>query len=585
MTRFQLSSSSIYETPNMFTGSPPSNIPSMRRSDDAPLYQRIRNQGSNDTPSTRLVSVSSDGLQMHTLIKLDNNMQQYVIETHQLPIVQSDERSRTDPATGSESPALIRTPLTDDICKALEVDPPLELVSVDIETTTCLEQRSGRSVTSCLCLYTCKNVFLLVLGYERSITSSVYGSPTPYGSPVRGDIIDIKEPFDRYLEGSQNIAIIRVRPAPQKYIHHVTISPKRCIAALIHLKATNEYRLMLHHSDGTVTTPVEWKGSENVSGLDRTEAFVDFCFTQADGMAIFPSMSVLFLKKSGEVMTACPIVFHGTIVGKSYVQEALDYLEAVREQLPNRSCARFRQIKAAEQYIVDVFGIKRTRSTSNMFCTAQILTSDPRVETAAVWPVAVQGPVLLSSQDENQLTSVALTIEPFGSCEKFAGVSIGRTDHIVEFGVISPTSFIPRFAYESISDFYDLNEEQYKLGSLVEEMQLSSEKSTNSGIDRFCKISIVPDPISSTLLHYVTNSFVGTMSTNVMKVTSSSLSQTNIDEPVRTTAWLNVTSSSSTNAVILGSIVSDFSHSIIMNSKQYLVTATRPLSLPLQQIP
>jgi hypothetical protein len=95
------------------------------------------------------------------------------------------------------------------------------------------------------------------------------------------------------------------------------------MAALVYNHDANEYSVLLHHSDGTVTIPAEWRGSEEIDGVDNTENIVDFCFAQSTGLSIFPSMSILLLKGSGEVMALTRIVFGGAVVAKSFVEEGL----------------------------------------------------------------------------------------------------------------------------------------------------------------------------------------------------------------------------------------------------------------------
>jgi hypothetical protein len=301
MTRFQLSSSSNYGSD--YESSSSNNqlqVGSSNSRGGESLYSRIsgRNESSR---SVRLVTISPDGQSMHSLIKSDVN-NRFIIETHRLPIQNEEKVSECRDESTRENPPVIRNQLPEDILRALEVDPPIELVCIEGESTSMSSTREDMKELPHLCLYTRKSAFLLELGYEPNNTTGFGASPTPFGISMSGCVLSLKEPFERYLEKSPKITIIRVRPAPQRHADYVTVTPKTCMAALIYNTEINEYSILLHHSDGTITTPAEWKGPEEVVGIVNAEEYVEFCFAQSLGLALFPSMSILLLKRSCEVM-------------------------------------------------------------------------------------------------------------------------------------------------------------------------------------------------------------------------------------------------------------------------------------------
>jgi hypothetical protein len=97
--------------------------------------------------------------------------------------------------------------------------------------------------------------------------------------------------------------IVRRNEEAFRHADYVTVSPRTSMAALIYNTEINENSFLLHHSDGTITTPAEWKGPEEVVGMVNAEEYVEFCFAQSSGLARFPSMSILLLKDQGSYGT------------------------------------------------------------------------------------------------------------------------------------------------------------------------------------------------------------------------------------------------------------------------------------------
>lgn len=513
------------------------------------------------TSSVRLVTSSSDGQFMYSLVKSDLNGK-YVIDAHRAPIrTEADLTDNQQQDDNSDYPNIVRTQLPENVARALEIDSPMELLCLDGETIS-NAKKMQRAKLHHLCLYTRKSAFLLHLGYGSSNEPKL----------MNGRIVSTKEPFERQLE-SQRTTIVRIRPAPQRYTDHATVSPCNSMAALLYNKDVNEYSIVLHHTDGTVTTPVEFKGPEEVADISMLEEIVDFCFAQSFGLSMFSSMAILLLKGSGEMMAASPIVFQGAVVSKSYVQECIDFLRGDREQVPNRNSSKFRQLMAAEQYLIDVFGASRTSqlADNSSFYSAQVLLP-LTVESAASWPVAMQGPIIIQNVDENVLSSFAITIESFGGTDNLAGVAIGKTGYDVDFAALSLTSLLPRFAFESDTDAYELNDELYELSAFVERVGLA--KGVDITRDSPGSFVLLRDPIENTLLHCVTSKSVGTISTNCFKITSRKLgshdivvsnSLCNSDDDIRTTAWssINIVSTSKSCIGVVVACGNNMDHELI----------------------
>lgn len=500
--------------------------------------------------SVHLVTLSSDGQFVFSLIKSDS-YGKYTIDTHHSPITSGDRAPENEPQDdNSDNPTTIRTQLPEMVSRALDIDSAVELICVDGEAIS-----SSKKTKYCklppLCLYTRKNAFLLHIEYNNSRDSR----------SLAGKIVSFKEPFERQLERHRS-TIIRIRPAPQRFTDHATVSPGNSMAALLYNKDVNEYSIVLHHADGTVTAPTEFRGPEDVADADlgRMEEIVDFCFAQSFGLSIFSSMTILLLKGSGEIMSACPIVFQGAVVAKSFIQEGIDFLQGVREQtIPDRNSPKFRQFLAAQQYLIDVFGASRTSqlADNSSFSSAQVLVPST-VDSAASWPVSIQGPIVIQHVDENVLSSFAVTIESFGGTDNLAGVAIGKTSYEVDFVALSPTSFIPRFAFESVTDAYTLNDELYKLSAIVERVSLAN--GLDIAGDLLGPFSLLRDPIESTLMHCITSKLVGTISTNCLKVASRNLlCQEAQDEATRTTAWSSINVASA-NKFFIGAVVACRNH-------------------------
>jgi hypothetical protein len=480
--------------------------------------------------------------------------------------------------------SVIRVELPQEVQEALKIDPPLELICVQQHRETSRNRRSSRlwntdihideddddddfdahdKIEKCdlpqLCLYTRKNAFILVFRTAVGCLSNRGGDSS---SMHRGTMtIHASEPLDSLFELSIRQSILRMRPIPSS----IVLAPKGSMVALLENSETYEYTVALHHSDGTVTTPLSF----NVEALvdDMNERFVDFCFPSSNSgsLALLASTSILLLKSNGDVYVASPITLDGTVVSRAQVTEIMAYLDSNLKTEGGNNGAntpKWRQCKAAKQYFIDVFlgGTTSWMDPRHQFLTAQVL-EHPQEQSAAQWPVKLQGPALLHSQHESY-TTTSITVEGFGgSLDCLVGAAIGKRDGRVDLVAFSPTALLPRFAFEKPSDGNDLDDALFRLSAFVERIDLFGGKSKNVGADplisssaegdRSCVV-LIPDPVVDTLLHYVTRRTVITISSNAMRTTNRKLrgGAMNMD-PLRTGAWCCLSSATDIEGVVV----------------------------------
>jgi hypothetical protein len=349
----------------------------------------------------------------------------------------------------------IQTKLPELIVASLEIDPPIELLYLDGDNKK--ESKGGKPYR--FCLYTRKSLFVLQI-------STGSASNTLNGICI-GEVVSLSEPLERYLDVSMQTSVVRVRPAPS----HALLAPTGCFAVLTENTEICEYSILLHNSNGIVSAPLYF-GIENV--VANSECFVDFCFANSSGLGLLASMTVLLLKESGDVLAASPVVFDGAVTAMALVKESVGHLEMQMEK-HDRSTAKWRQCRAAFQYIVDVF-CHGDHNRGN-FRTANVLNQ--KEKSAAKWPIKLQGPLLFHSHLDPRPPSV--TIEPFGSTDCLAGIAIGKEAYYVDFVAISSSALLPRFVFESANDSHDIDDTLFKLSSVVERICLSEDgDSTNA---------------------------------------------------------------------------------------------------------
>ncbi|GAX14272.1 hypothetical protein FisN_1Hh467 [Fistulifera solaris] len=416
-----------------------------------------------------------------------------------LPLVLDEFEDRTD-SSASKLPASILVELTDTVKNTLRIDPPLELLCVEGEGSSRADQTDGRRSLPRLCLYTSRDVFLLEMHYE----------PQPSGQPVRGTMTSVTQPFEKYLAASLSHNIIRVRPAPQKSSGFAVMCPGCSMCALIENTDVQEYSLLLRHSDGGITRPLVFS-MEDLD--DRTMEFiVDFTFARSSGLSLLSSMTVIFLKGSGDLYSASPIVFDGCVVPISTLKEAVDFVEATTAGLDS-SQPKWRQYTVVNRYLLEAFGDYRDQSLSNnQFATANITSMSSREASTVAFPVKCQGPILLAGSLES--TTPAVTLECFGGGENLVGLAIARAGgYEVDFAAVSPTALISRFTYEPRSDTFALDDDIWKLGAWLEQVDVTEDH--GSALEK--SVALLNDPLVDSLIHVATPSFVVTLSTNAIQ--------------------------------------------------------------------
>lgn len=358
------------------------------------------------SPSSSSVSLSCSspgGRAIHSLLTTSSG--EYYIETYSLPLAGTAESSESSHDHGS--PSKIRTRLPGKICSALSRYPAIELLCVDVEsspsklsTFTAGEtpenfRKNGKAVAllPSLCLYTKKDVFLLEITYETRVASE-----------VEGVVSNVWEPYEEFLIGNSTSNILRIRQAPQKIHDYATMCPVGAMSMLTKNSSTSEYCLCVYHGNGRSQSPTE---SGNKMGLtshyfqmedlaDPNERIANFCFCQSNKLPLLSSLTVAFLKVSGEVLFATPIVFHGTVVSSPTVTKTLDFLRSSLNEM-EKNTSTWRQFLVAEQFLSDTFP---TSGTTNFVTVGQATNGSSKFSEVSQWPVQIQGPILLPPQLE-----------------------------------------------------------------------------------------------------------------------------------------------------------------------------------------
>jgi hypothetical protein len=497
-------------------------------------------QGATPLPySVTLSCLSPDGRAVHSLHA--NNRE---LETYTLPLA-GTVGDDTIPSI------IIRFPLPETVVTALQRNPAIELLCVDVEgdpgTTPNGIQRLPK-----LCLYTKKDVFVLELGYTPPMTSG----------RVQGTCLAVSEPFDSLLLGnSTSLNIIKIRQAPQQAQGYATMCLPEAMAMLTHDVTVNEYSLTLHHGRGSssaLTTPLVYGIEQLDEQMDR---LTDFCFLQSNAFSLFSNLSVGFLKATGEVFQASPILFRGTVVSQEIVTQSLHYLQAQIDKY-DVATPRGRQVRSARQYLVDCFPNENSRGH---FITGQ--QRSPAFE----WQAQMQGPILLlpESSDDSESQATCMEIFPAGD---LCGVAVGYDGYQVEFGLVAPTLFIPRFQLEHTQDTVTLDQD-LKWGAVVTRVDLRDDEESNHHSSCSC-VALVRDPIMETVVHYVTPTGIKSISTNALNVAANRLTAGNVssgifsppskarDTPVKTTGWscLDVSNVDTIPKTVVGAVVSGDVH-------------------------
>lgn len=478
--------------------------------------------------SVRLSCSSPGGRAIHSLSSPSSGA--YYIETHKLPLEGTTKNER--PNYVERSPYIIRTRLPEKICSALSRYPAIELLCVDVANAVANTKRTNKNENNCtqlplLCLYTEKDVFILDITYEATIAAE-----------VEGVVSNILEPYEEFLIGNAVTNIVRIRQAPQKFNGYATLCPVGAMSMLTQNPSTSEYCLCIYHgiferSPSSITSKTRMGLTSHYFRMeylsDPSERISDFCFCQSRELPLLSSLTVAFLKVSGEVHFATPIVFHGTVVPSQTVTESMDFLDSSLKESDTHT-ATWRQFRTAKQFLIDAFP---NNGRTNFVTVGQITTarSSSRPEPPLQvfnWQLQIQGPILLPPHPEElsyvdnnndlQMMMSAESIEPFATEGDLAGLSIGHLAKMVDFAVVSPSSFVPRFEFESPNDTDELNQ-NLMIGHIVNRVNLDGSNITVE--DSVVKgIKLIPDPMMGNVIHYMTPNQIIGISTNATKIAS-----------------------------------------------------------------
>ena len=444
--------------------------------------------GATRSSRIRLLScLSPDGRSVHSLSS------DGCVETHSLPL----EGTSDDEILDRDMPSIVRTQLPERVLKALKLNQAIELVCVEGDSMpTSLSPL--KQLLPLLCLYTSKAAFLIQISYP----------PTTVGI-ARGEVMSLSEPFESILLTSSSIDIIRLRPAPQRYMGYALMCPRGSMAALVRDASINEFRLVLHHGNGRVTTPLEF----SLEDFDGSNNVCDFCFGQSNELSLLATMSIYLLQQSGNILAASPIPFHGAVASVMVVMETTRYLEDLIAS--EKRDAQFRRARAAQCMLVQIFGEINGKDSFDTV-TAQVGVGG--VNHATKWPVQIQGPVIVPPVAEPDDASKALAIEVFFSMD-LVGLVVAREGSRCHFCVTLPSAVLPRTTYESIDNSWDseiLNKDLQDLGAVVEQVEVDDEQGHQPSVTT----AWVRDPSDSTMIHFVSDFRVVTFITNAMEIFS-----------------------------------------------------------------
>ncbi|KAL7575745.1 hypothetical protein ACA910_003077 [Epithemia clementina (nom. ined.)] len=293
-------------------------------------------------------------------------------------------------------------------------------------------------------------------------------------------------------------------------------------------RANNEYHVVCLESKGQIKRPTFSFGLEQITGgMNR---IVDFCFAQSTGLSLLSSLSMLLLKASGDVLAASPFVFDGTLVPRLKLQETMDFLHVGLQKL-ERSQPKWRQYRAAQQFLTDVFPL----SDRQTHYVAAKTSSRCHAENASAWPIRLQGPIIFRNEQEEFSSSDVsyAAIENFGRSD-LVGFAVGDTEGRIDFGVTSPTTLIPRFAFESRNDAFALDDVIFQSSAWVERVGLGLESSDA------LSLTLHQDPNFDSILHFVSNNLVASINSNCIRCAISRIQDSDSTLQVSTDAWGNL---------------------------------------------
>jgi hypothetical protein len=546
--------------------------------------------------------------------------------------------------TTAKTPCIV-TKLPTRLLRMLQIYPPAELFCW--ESPPCvsgLDALEKEDVMSLLCLYTEKSVIILQISLPLN---DQLGS-----SVVAGVIRNLFEPIQSFLTDREDMdVIVRIRPAPTCFDDNSIVwAPIGSFVVMLENSVTRHTTIALYHSSSGIAIPsqstptgastsnflasvfdpnsvtmfkdldharkvtvlTEYRAdtlSENAESLERV---VDFCFAgthrcsrrsnseddqQYGDLSFFSAISLFLVKQSGEILVLTPVVFDGAVAPRILIAQATEFLrQQICEMGHRRNSAQYRQYKAAECYLRDLFhpiaGTSSSRSaiakslSESHYERARIITAS--TENASNWPIQQPRTLVtfsstLSDQIDGKDLKQHVAIQSVGlrGGNGFVGVVHTCPWGMFHFVLVSPTALIPRFIFETTTDRYDIDAAITKLVSIVDRIHaINSDRSSQVGDEKmkriqessrqrrklsFPSVQLICDEFNENLFHFVSAGNVITIFNNALQIVAQNLTQAagissheaGLAEEKRAMACcsLNVLSQDSTDRTIQGAWV------------------------------
>jgi len=435
-----------------------------------------------------------------------------------------------DPSKAKQLPKVMTAALPKRIVHALLIDEPLGLI--------CGVAASSQEPNT--------NTLRRTKTPKNRVTLTIYSAVSVW--TVRVTVVDaslciedgdVSEPFEEYLVACPtDTRIVRVRAPVGELI------PPGSLAMLVNTtNTTGDHRLVLHHGDGTLTHPLQFHDNND----DDSDPVVDFALLESE-------FAVLMLHTSGSVYAASPILFDGTALPTQVVRHRVSALDPECDSTSSESKqteayrdAKWRQQRAARQWMTDVFG---DAENNGPYATASLF----RTRSSASWPVQRQGPLLSNTSTHTTNNPTALSIEPLRTCTlPTTLLVIGSTNGLLQFVALPPIE--ARFGFESDADTATLDLEPSFASAVLETVRFDQrhERGGSKSGGSLPFHALLPDPISSNLVHCADEGGVFSVSHSLVSSLERALNNDNGDgdgiaDRADTRAWSCLTVGSSADA-------------------------------------
>jgi hypothetical protein len=412
-------------------------------------------------------------------------------------------------ATTTTTSSTIVTPLPSYVQSLLQIHPPVELLAMTT-TTTRAQRNQDMLWFPPLLLYSRQACFVL----------QISAAATAGKEEIVGQVVQVSEPL--VLRGQ----LIRIRVADQGW------------AAL--QQNGSEYSITLYHaaakrdtmnddSEGRLTTPLCFNDDTGI---------VDFVWggSSSSEVNVWAPLSLVFLHANATLSVACPVVLNGTSIPRRVWTQALADLD----RSANQDAATWRQRQAAICYLRDVF----VPDDHNRLCAR--LGAPGATENAAHWPTQRPTPILSGTPNAR-----AVLLETALDQDGLLGLVLVSQLHVIElaWALLATNHWLPRFALERPADAALLDQHAAGLARVVERVQFPAPATTARSIDD-SQSNLVVDPIQPHLFHYVTPRAIRTVSTNALSAAAQKILSSTA-APVRTVAWLSLTSATPVTGVVV----------------------------------